>query len=37
MKHLEDLLNVVVLSDTVFDPAGGIMKLRYINKLLLDN
>jgi hypothetical protein len=37
MKHLEDLLNVVVLSDTVFDPAGCLMKLRDIYKLFLDS
>jgi len=35
MKHLEDLLDVVVLSDTVFDPAGCLMKLREMYKLFL--
>lgn len=37
MKHLEDLLYVIVLSDTVFDPAACLMKLRDIYKLLLDS
>ncbi len=37
MKHLKYLLNVVVLSDSVFDPTTCLMNLRDIYELLLDS
>ena len=37
VKHLEDLLYVVVLPDSVFDPTSCLMKLWDINQLLLDS